>query len=199
MSWDDWGLKALADDASSEAVLRTRTRWLALGVDPARAAIVDELSERWFVSAVVIADPPDVLRPAAGDVVVWRADRREDHSRPTLWGGPTSVLSVADTDDGDIEVRFLEDMQHHGEDSDSEDDDRYLLVLQDRVLRPGEIALLARKWDMYLCPYCGAHTREIVYGLPSPDLLEDEDVALGGCLIWPNPLLWECSSCRSRF
>lgn len=50
------------------------------------------------------------------------------------------------------------------------------------------------------CPECGSHdTREIVYGIPTPQLYEGAErgeVALGGCSMWTGDPRWRCVSCR---
>jgi hypothetical protein len=43
------------------------------------------------------------------------------------------------------------------------------------------------------CPVCGTpDARRIVYGLPTADLLEDPDVAIGGCVVTNLDPKWRC-------
>lgn len=43
------------------------------------------------------------------------------------------------------------------------------------------------------CPACGMPgARPIVYGLPSPDLFEDPEGELGGCMITPDDPAFRC-------
>jgi hypothetical protein len=49
------------------------------------------------------------------------------------------------------------------------------------------------------CPDCGRRAREIVYGLPSPELFERKDVVLGGCVVSPDAPNWDCSRCGAQF
>lgn len=47
------------------------------------------------------------------------------------------------------------------------------------------------------CPACGGRAaRRVVWGLPSPELFEDPDVVLAGCVIEdPFPAQWRCTVC----
>jgi hypothetical protein len=43
------------------------------------------------------------------------------------------------------------------------------------------------------CPVCGTEpAKRIVYGLVVGDLLDDPDVAIGGCLVEPRRPRWRC-------
>ena len=50
------------------------------------------------------------------------------------------------------------------------------------------------------CPVCGASdARRIVYGLPAPELFDDPEVALGGCLVSDDAPRFRCRACGSDF
>ena len=52
------------------------------------------------------------------------------------------------------------------------------------------------------CPVCGTPAaRPLVYGLPPADLLEDAEIAIGGCVIEPDAPAWRCRNpaCLSAF
>lgn len=48
------------------------------------------------------------------------------------------------------------------------------------------------------CPVCGWNTLPIIYGLPGPDLRNNPDIVLGGCLIDPMSPDSTCSNCDWR-
>jgi hypothetical protein len=49
------------------------------------------------------------------------------------------------------------------------------------------------------CPACGSkQVQPIVYGLPGPELIERAErgeVALGGCIVFPENPEWQCALC----
>lgn len=58
------------------------------------------------------------------------------------------------------------------------------------------------------CPYCGGKVVEIVYGMPSHELLEEEEkgnIVLGGCCITVDDdgnimgPQWRCTKCGTNF
>ena len=52
------------------------------------------------------------------------------------------------------------------------------------------------------CPVCSTpDARRIVYGLPTGDLLDDPDVALGGCIVGPEAPKHRCRNpgCGAEF
>lgn len=50
------------------------------------------------------------------------------------------------------------------------------------------------------CPVCGApDARRIVYGLPAPELFDDPDIALGGCLVAEDAPRFRCRACSTEF
>jgi hypothetical protein len=52
------------------------------------------------------------------------------------------------------------------------------------------------------CPGCkGTKVVPIMYGLPSPKILEDEhdDYVLGGCCVSPESPSWYCKGCDRQF
>jgi hypothetical protein len=47
-----------------------------------------------------------------------------------------------------------------------------------------------------VCPQCGERAGvPILYGMPTPDVFDDPDVALGGCVVGPDPDNRSCQSC----
>lgn len=48
-----------------------------------------------------------------------------------------------------------------------------------------------------ICPNCktSQNVSEIVYGLPSREPREDENVILGGCMIFEGQPNWVCTKC----
>ncbi len=51
------------------------------------------------------------------------------------------------------------------------------------------------------CERCGAPMLEVVYGMPSPELVEAVDrgeVVAGGCLLDEGQPAWRCSSCGAE-
>jgi hypothetical protein len=50
------------------------------------------------------------------------------------------------------------------------------------------------------CPSCGSnHVIPIAYGLPGPELIEEEEnglVKLGGCLVADDNPKWHCKACE---
>ena len=50
------------------------------------------------------------------------------------------------------------------------------------------------------CPNCGSsNSIPIIYGEPSPELMEQArkgEVALGGCIIYPDRNLFHCKDCE---
>lgn len=60
--------------------------------------------------------------------------------------------------------------------------------------------MTAEPSDPPTCPQCGGAPVPIVYGLPGPELFEEAErgeVALGGCVVWPDRPLWRCTACGS--
>lgn len=52
------------------------------------------------------------------------------------------------------------------------------------------------------CPLCGTpDARRIVYGMPAPDLLGDDTIALGGCLVHQDQPRHRCRNpaCAHEF
>lgn len=50
------------------------------------------------------------------------------------------------------------------------------------------------------CPRCGERAGvPIRYGLATPDLAEDGDVVLGGCVVGPDSFTLHCQACRHEW
>ncbi|MCY7290170.1 MAG: hypothetical protein LH624_18490 [Cryobacterium sp.] len=51
-----------------------------------------------------------------------------------------------------------------------------------------------------ICQSCGGTVLRIVYGMPVPNLMaaaSEGDVALGGCILWPDNPTWKCRDCEN--
>ena len=57
--------------------------------------------------------------------------------------------------------------------------------------------------EEHKCPACGSRsTIPILYGLPldeACDAAKRGEIALGGCLVWPDQPTHSCTSCGERF
>lgn len=50
------------------------------------------------------------------------------------------------------------------------------------------------------CPECGnKNAKKIVYGLPSAELLEDESIVIGGCMVSDDDKNYHCTECEHEF
>lgn len=50
--------------------------------------------------------------------------------------------------------------------------------------------------DKQPCPRCGERAGvPIRYGLPPPDMAEDDDIVLGGCVVGPDSFTMHCQAC----
>ena len=47
-------------------------------------------------------------------------------------------------------------------------------------------------------PHCGEPMLPIVYGMPGPELLERDDIAIGGCLISDGMPKYRCRCCGAE-
>ncbi|GAA4741866.1 hypothetical protein GCM10025783_11400 [Amnibacterium soli] len=66
---------------------------------------------------------------------------------------------------------------------------RTVLLMEQRGARRGRA-----------CPVCGAgDPRRIAYGLPAPELFDDPDIALGGCLVADDAPRFRCRTCATDF
>lgn len=45
------------------------------------------------------------------------------------------------------------------------------------------------------CPVCGWKLLPIIYGYPSPELFERDDIVIGGCIVDPMYPYYSCSNC----
>jgi hypothetical protein len=188
MSWKDWGLDPIPDDAPRSAVLRTGGRLLVLGADEWQQ-VAEELSPRWRVCAVTI--PVSSLNPRVGDLVVWRGLPRDDPADWFIWGGPTRIVARADSDKpGHVELCVLEDGAFTDAAA-SEDDLDGLVGLfaapSDTDPEDGVVAPDA-EWDVLgwwrlapHCPRCGGPSKPIAYGLVDAETAEH--FAIGGCIV----------------
>ena len=43
-----------------------------------------------------------------------------------------------------------------------------------------------------ICPRCKNPLKRVVYGMPSSEVMEDDSIILGGCLVGPNDRAWDC-------
>ena len=81
--------------------------------------------------------------------------------------------------------------------------DRYSIEELDELARELAIDLSpgGRSEQGGSCPACGAtNPREVVYGLVDLEfVLENPDVAIGGCAIVPDAARWECRACETQF
>lgn len=199
MSWSAWGLDGLDDEASDRFVIEGGGRLLALGLLEHRPVEVERLSERWSVSVgTVRAGAP---WPAVGDVVIWGAMDRSHPPAGYAWGSPTRVLGVQEDEPGVIAMSLLEDARASERGRAIRTDWLEDVLAEHRAVPVGEQWRILESWGLQpLCPRCGATSRSIIYGMPSPDLFESDDVVLGGCVVVDDePADYQCSGCGHEF
>lgn len=67
------------------------------------------------------------------------------------------------------------------------------------LMHPHPVAAVARALRP-ACPECGARgARRVVFGFPSYDDFDDDDVHLGGCVAGPPLPRWRCRGCHEEF